>query len=69
MPNHPLGEELFSNIQPKHPLTQLQAIPLGPVTGHHREEISACRCSCSCKEDVTVMRSPLSPIFQAEQTK
>ncbi|RMC19455.1 hypothetical protein DUI87_04066 [Hirundo rustica rustica] len=31
MPNHPLGEEPFPDIQPKPPLTQLQAIPFGAV--------------------------------------
>ncbi|KAJ7416881.1 hypothetical protein BTVI_34398 [Pitangus sulphuratus] len=57
--NHPLGEESLSNIHPKPPLTQLQAVPSGPVTSHHREEISACPCS-SPHEEV-----PL----QVEQTK
>ncbi|RMB92851.1 hypothetical protein DUI87_30745 [Hirundo rustica rustica] len=37
---HPLVEKPFPDIQPKPPLAQLQAIPLGPVTGHQREEVS-----------------------------
>lgn len=40
VPNHPLCEEPFSNAQLKPPLTQLHAIPSGPVAGHHREEIT-----------------------------
>lgn len=30
--DHPLDEEPFPDMQPKHPLMQFQAIPLGPVT-------------------------------------
>ncbi|KAJ7403491.1 hypothetical protein WISP_150648 [Willisornis vidua] len=67
-PNHPLGEEPFSNIQPKPLLTQLQAIASNPVTGHHREEISVCPSSSTHKEVLTAMRSPLS-VLQAEQAK
>lgn len=40
-PDYPLGEEPFPNTQCKPSLTQLQAIPLGPVTGCHREDVSA----------------------------
>lgn len=42
VPNHPLCEEAFSNIQPKPSLTQLHALPSGPICGHQREEISTC---------------------------
>ncbi|KAJ7419755.1 hypothetical protein BTVI_24228 [Pitangus sulphuratus] len=62
VPNHPLGEESFSNIQPKPPLAQLQAIPLGPVIGHLREEISACPSPSPHKEVVDLNEvSPQSP--------
>ncbi|RMC05065.1 hypothetical protein DUI87_18246 [Hirundo rustica rustica] len=40
VPSHPLGKETFSYIQTKPFLTKLQAIPLGPVTGHQTEEKS-----------------------------
>lgn len=33
VPNHPLGEESFPDIQPKPPLTQPHATPVGPVPG------------------------------------
>lgn len=39
-----LGEEPFPDNQPKPTLTQLQAIPLSPVTAHQRTEIYACLC-------------------------
>lgn len=39
MPNQPLGEEPFHNIQPEPPQLQLHAIPLGSIAGHQREEI------------------------------
>ncbi|KAJ7405069.1 hypothetical protein BTVI_70324 [Pitangus sulphuratus] len=57
---------LISSLKPL--LTHLQAIPTGPVTGHHREEISACPSSFPPKEVVNAMRSPLS-LLQDEQTK
>ncbi|RMC18931.1 hypothetical protein DUI87_03529 [Hirundo rustica rustica] len=41
----PLGEELSPDTQPKYPLTQLQAMPLGPVSGYQREDISVCPSS------------------------
>lgn len=40
MHNQPLNEERFSNIQYEPPLTQLHAIPLGPIIGHQRDYIS-----------------------------
>ncbi|TRZ26651.1 hypothetical protein HGM15179_000422 [Zosterops borbonicus] len=46
VPNHPLGEEPFPDIQTKPPLTQLQGISSGPVTGHDR----ACSSSSPHKE-------------------
>lgn len=36
--SHPPGEELFPSIQSKLPLTELHAIPSGPVTGHDRRD-------------------------------
>lgn len=42
VPNFPLDEEPSSDIQLEPPPSQLHAIPLGPITGHQREEISAC---------------------------
>lgn len=32
VPNHPLSEKSFPDIQPEPPVSQLQAISLGPVT-------------------------------------
>ncbi|KAJ7400465.1 methyltransferase-like protein 25 isoform X1 [Pitangus sulphuratus] len=70
MPNHPLGEEPFPTIQPKPPLTQLLEIPLGPVSDHHREEISVCPSSSPHKEGINGNEvSPQAPLLQAEQTK
>ncbi|KAJ7420327.1 hypothetical protein BTVI_21861 [Pitangus sulphuratus] len=70
VPNHPLGEESSSNIQLKPPLTQIHTTPLGPVTGHLREEISACPTSSPHKEVVDCNEvSPQSPLLQDEQTK
>ncbi|KAJ7412163.1 hypothetical protein WISP_98869 [Willisornis vidua] len=64
LPNHPLGEEPFPNIQPKSSLTQLHAIALGPVTGHHREEISACSYASSLEDAVDCIEvSPQSPLL------
>ncbi|NXE42602.1 ZN131 protein, partial [Ptilorrhoa leucosticta] len=60
VPNHPLGEEPFPDIQLKSPLTQLQATPLGPVTGHHREEIGVCP-SLSHKEVVDLIQVQVDP--------
>lgn len=40
MPNHPLGKELFPDIQPK--LTQPHPIFSSPVTGYDSEEIGTC---------------------------
>ncbi|GAB0184693.1 hypothetical protein GRJ2_000934600 [Grus japonensis] len=42
VPNHPLSEEPFPDIQPKPPPSQLHSIPSGSITGHQRKEISAC---------------------------
>lgn len=52
MPNYPLGEEPFPNIQTKPPLTVPHAIPSGPVTGHQRGDINACPSTSSCEEAV-----------------
>lgn len=65
VPNHPLGEESFPDIQTKPILTHLQASPSGRVTGQQREEIGACLSSSSPEEFVTSMRS----LLQAEQTE
>ncbi|KAJ7420261.1 hypothetical protein BTVI_22170 [Pitangus sulphuratus] len=64
--NHLLGEEPLSNIKPKPLLTQLQAIPWGSVTGHHRGEISTCPSSCPYRELVTAQsyRLSLCPVLQ-----
>lgn len=45
-----LGEKPVFNIQFKLPLTQFQAILLGPVIHHHREEISVRPYSSPYKE-------------------
>lgn len=50
VPNHPLSEKPFYNIQSKPLLIHLQAIPLGPITGHQRADISACPSASSQKE-------------------
>lgn len=43
--NHPLGEELFCNIQPKRPLTQLQGHSLGSCHwSPHRSDQSLFLC-------------------------
>ena len=70
MPNHPLGEEPFSEVQPKPPLTQLQDVPSSPVTGHESEEISACPSTLLREnvEDCSEVSSQ-SSLLQAEQTK
>lgn len=60
---HPLGEECFPDIQTKPPLTQVQAIPLCPLIGQHREEISVSPSTSFCEEIVTAMKSPLSLLF------
>lgn len=48
MPNHPLGEDLFPNIQPKPLLTQVHAI----FSGQQREEISVCPSASPSEEAV-----------------
>lgn len=63
VPNHSLGEEDLPNIHPKHPFTQLQAIPLGSVTGDKRENISACLSNSLHEEAVTKMRYTLILLF------
>ncbi|GAB0194069.1 myocardial zonula adherens protein [Grus japonensis] len=64
VPNHPLGEEPFPDIQPKPPLSQLHAIPLGSITGHQREEMNACPFAPPREEavghDEVSPQSPLS---------
>lgn len=51
VPNHPLVEEPFPDIQPEPPLIQLYAVPLGPITGQQRAEISQCLSLCSPPEE------------------
>ncbi|KAJ7418363.1 hypothetical protein BTVI_29591 [Pitangus sulphuratus] len=66
VPNHPLSEEPFSNIQPKPPLTSGHSLR----SGHQREEISVCSFSSLHKEVVDCYEvSPQSPLLQAEHTK
>lgn len=52
IPQPPLGEEPFTNVQLKTPLTQLQDILLNPVIGQNRENISVCHSSSPQKEVV-----------------
>lgn len=52
LPKYPLGEEPFLDTYPKSPPTQLQAIPLGPVTGHHKNKVSICTSSLPLEEAV-----------------
>ena len=67
MPSHSLGDP---DIQPKPPLTQLQAFPSGAVTGDQGEGISACLSTSPCEdaEDQNEV-SPQSLLLQAEQNK
>ncbi|KAJ7410396.1 hypothetical protein BTVI_53560 [Pitangus sulphuratus] len=68
--DQPLYEKPSSNIHPKPPLTELQAIPLGSVTAYHREESSVYLSSPSQEEVVEYDEvSSKSPVLQAEQTK
>ena len=38
--DHALGEEMLPNVQSKHPMVQLWAIPVCPIAGYQEEEIS-----------------------------
>lgn len=63
----PSDEEVFPDIQP---LLQLHVIPLGSISGHLREEISACPSTSSREEAIGYNEvSPQSPLLWAEQTK
>lgn len=64
MSNH---EEAFPNIQPEPPLTQLQAIRSDPVTGYHKEEISACLCFSPHEKLGNCKVSPPSPPGKTDQ--
>ncbi|TRZ22785.1 hypothetical protein HGM15179_004301 [Zosterops borbonicus] len=70
VPNHPLGEKPFPDIESKPPLTQFQAIPLGPVTGYQGKEINVFPFSSPHEEVADCNEvSPQSSLLQAEQTK
>jgi len=50
--DHPLCEEPFPNVQSELPLTQLHSIPLYPIAGYQREEISTSRSAALLEEVV-----------------
>ncbi|GAB0202878.1 cAMP-dependent protein kinase inhibitor alpha [Grus japonensis] len=50
VPDHPLSEEPFPDIQPKPPRLQLHSVPSGSIAGHQREEI---KCALSKFTDIT----------------
>lgn len=47
VPDDPLGEETFPNIQPKPPLTELHTVPSDPVTDYQREDGSTALSLCN----------------------
>ena len=71
MPSHPLAEEPFPNTQPDPPLSQLHAIPSGPVAVP-REQSSAPAPLPSVPREGAAGRHEASPqpaLLWAEQTK
>ncbi|KAJ7411598.1 E3 ubiquitin-protein ligase RNF38-like protein [Pitangus sulphuratus] len=67
---HPAGHSPQQNTVMVDIHDQIHAIPLGPITGHQREEINACPSASSHEEAVDYNEiSPQSPLLQVEQTK
>lgn len=58
--SRPLHDEPFPYIQAKPSVTQLQAIPFSPVSGHKSEDVSVCHSSSPQKEvvDFNVVTPP-----------
>jgi len=52
VPDHPLSEEPFSEIQPEPPQSQLHTIPSDSIIGCKREEISARPSTTPCEEAI-----------------
>jgi len=71
MPDHSLSKEIFPNIQPKPPLTQLEAMASRPVAGYPGEETNTCPTTApsgSCRELFFPQPTPfLSFPLSAEQ--
>lgn len=66
----PSVEEHLPDIQPKPPLSQLPAVPLGSLAGHQREQLSTCHSASPHEEAVYHSEfSPQSPLLQDELIK
>lgn len=61
VPNHPLDEEYFPNIQPKSHIKQLYVLSPSPKIAHQKEKISICIPTSS--HEKTEMMSFLSLLF------
>ena len=57
MYDHPLGKEIFPNVQSKPPPVQLWTIPMCPIVGYQGEEIST---SFSTSPQEAVERSEIA---------
>jgi len=68
MPDRSCSEDIFPDIQPKPPLTQLEAIASRPITGYLGEETNPPLTTTSCQGAVESDKvSPQPPLLQTEQ--
>jgi len=58
--DHPLGKEMLPNVQSEPPLTQLLTIPMSPVAGYHRAELSTSLSPPLLRKLWRTMSSPLN---------
>jgi len=60
IPEHSCSKDIFSNIQSKPPLMQLEAIASRPIAGYLGEETNPCLTTPSCQEAVESEKVPPS---------
>jgi len=62
------GEEIFRNIQPEHPLVQLEASPSHPIVSHMREDTDHHLTTASFQGVVETDKiSPEPPLLRRKQ--
>ena len=67
MLDHSFSKEIFPNIQPKPPLTQLEAISSRPISSCFGEETNTCLTTTSFEVAVASGKvSPQSPLLQTK---
>ena len=66
--DYSFGEEIFPNIQPEPPLTQLEATPSGPIASYTGEESDPHLTTTSFQEAVESSKVSPKPFLQTKQT-